>query len=263
MTAAERPVITVYGSTSCEDTAITTSRLRAWAVPFLDVDVDADEAGLAEAVALVGHRVTPTVTVADTTIVATEPSLESLAGIARAAGWDVVAPQPRQLHGDLTARAIPSRSLSTDADDTFRLTSLRGRRQAILHLAHDATCLPCFGYARQLVARRAEADELDTEVVVVVTGTPEAAGGWRHAIDPAVPIVADPDATWKTAVADHLGVPGGEAFVLVVDRYGAPRAVSAAPEAGGCLDPSEAISWARFVALDCPECSGELPWPVD
>ena len=258
----ESAAITVFGSQTCEDTAITTSRLRAWAVPYVEVDVDADPAGLARAVALVGHRVTPTVTVEGTDIVATEPTLEALAGIVRAAGIEVVPPAGHQLHGDLTTRAIPSRTLPTEGGGTFRLTARRGRRQGLLFFAHDPSCLPCFGYGRQLAAQRSAADDVESDVVIVAAGDPDGARAWRHGIDPAVTIVADVDGAWKAQVAAHLGRSPDDAGILVVDRFGAPRADAWAADAGGLMDPTEALAWARFVELDCPECSGELPWPV-
>jgi peroxiredoxin len=254
--------ITVFGSRTCEDTAITESRLATWAVPFRDIDIDEDDVAAAEVERLVGHRVTPTVTVAERGVVATEPTLEELGTIVAAAGWKVAPPVAVDYHGDVTTRSIPIASVASDDGGSFRLTSLRGRRQALLFLAHAPSCLPCFGYARQLARQRAALDEADADVLIVGAGTVDDVAAWRHGIDPAVRLLADPGGAWKAAVAAHVGFAAEDAAVLALDRFGAPRAGSSAPEAGGLIDPSAGVEWLRFVALDCPECSGELPWPV-
>jgi hypothetical protein len=49
--------MTVLGSTTCEDTAIVASRLRALGVPFLEVDIDADAAAARRVASLNGGRV--------------------------------------------------------------------------------------------------------------------------------------------------------------------------------------------------------------
>lgn len=44
----------------------------------------------------------------------------------------------------------------------------------------------------------------------------------------------------KGAVATHVGATAGDAILLLLDRFGAPRAGSTAAEAGGLIDPSGA-----------------------
>jgi hypothetical protein len=100
-------------------------------------------------------------------------------------------------------------------------------------------------------------------VVVAAAAAPDELGPWRHAIGDATPLLADTDRAWKRAVATAVGWPADDAILLLLDRYLAPRAGSAAPEAGGLVDPASAVEWLAFVALDCPECSGELPWAVE
>ena len=167
--------ITVYGSSTCEDTAITTSRLATWRAPHVEVDIDADAVGAKRVVELMGRRVTPTLTVDGTDLAVAEPTLETLGELVRASGAEVAAPSPLQYHGDVVTRSIPIRTNRTDVGESFRLTSLRGRRQAVLFFAHAAACLPCFGYARQLAAALDAADEPDTDVVIVVRDTLDAA----------------------------------------------------------------------------------------
>lgn len=255
--------ITVLGSTTCEDTAIVSSRLRALGVPFLDVDIDADAAAAGRVASLNGgRRITPTVVVGDDADVRAEPTLEALGELLRAAWYDAMPPQATRYHGDLTTRSIPVRHLHTVDGRRFSLEQLRGRRQVALFLGHGAGCLACFGYARQLAGMRDALAEADGLALVVVAADVRAASGWRHGIDDAVTILADPDGGWKRDVATHIGARGGDAIMLLLDRFGAPRAGSGADEAGGLIDPSEAVEWLRFLALECPECSGELPWPT-
>ena len=79
--------IAVLGSTTCEDTAIVTSRLRALGVPFRDVDIDADPVAARRVASLNhGNRVTPMVIVGDDAAVRAEPTLEALGDLLAAAG---------------------------------------------------------------------------------------------------------------------------------------------------------------------------------
>jgi glutaredoxin len=253
--------VTVLGSTTCEDTAIVASRLRALGVPFLEVDIDADAAAARRVASLNGgRRVTPTVVVGDEAAVRAEPTLEALGALLVAAGHDVGPPQATGYHGELITRSIPVRHLEAVGRPLFSLEQLRGRRQVALFLGHDSGCLPCFGYARQLAGSRDALAEAEAQPLVVVADDIRAAGGWRHGIDDAVTILADPHGTWKQAVTAHVGARAGDAILLLLDRFGAPRAGSGAEEAGGLIDPAEAVEWLRFLALECPECSGELPW---
>lgn len=254
--------ITVLGSTTCEDTAIVASRLRALGVPFQNIDVDADPAMAQRLLSLNhGNRVTPTVIAGDDATVQAEPTLEALGELLVAAGHHIELPRVIQYHGELITRSIPVRHLASVGDGSFSLEQLGGRRQVALFLGHGAGCLACFGYARQLARRRDAFAEQDGVPLIVVESEVDAAADWRHGIDDHVMILADPDGGWKQAVADHVGAPASDAILLLLDRFGAPRAGSMAAEAGGLINPTDAVEWLGFLALECPECSGELPWP--
>lgn len=254
--------ITVLGSTTCEDTALVTSRLRVLGVPFLDIDVDTNPTMAQRLLSLNhGDRVTPTVIVGDDTAVQAEPTLEVLGELLSAAGHAVVPPRAIDYHGELTTRSIPVRHLDAVGGGSFSLKQFRGRQQVALFLAHGADCLVCFGYARQHAGRREAFAEVDGVPLIVVSDDLGAATAWRHGIDEAVTMLVDPGGAWKRAVATYVGSEAGGAMLLLLDRFGAPRAGSMAAEAGGLIDPSEAAEWLRFLALECPECSGELPWP--
>lgn len=250
--------IVVLGSATCEDTAIVASRLRAIGVPFRNVDIDADPAAAQRVVSVNhGHRVTPTVIFGDDATVLAEPTLELLGKRLTAAGFDVEPPRAVDYNCELTARSIPVRHLDDERGGPFSLEQLRGRSQVALFLAHGAECLACYGYARQLTRRGEAFAEADGLPLIVIAGDP-AESGWRHGIDDAVTILGDPDGAWKRDVATCIGAHAGDAILVLLDRFGAPRAGSMAEEAGGLIDPAAAVDWLQFLAQECPECPGEL-----
>ena len=262
-TTATLPIV-VMGSATCEDTAITRSRLDSLDVPYDYVDIDLDPEAERRVAALNGgRRVTPTVVVGDEKLVRAEPTVEQVDELARAAGHNPTLPAVTQLHGDAIERAIPIRTLVSVGGSDFSLASLRGRRQVALFLAHGPDCLACFGYARQLGTQADALAEADADVVIVVPGNDGDAAEWHRHMAEAARVAADPDGAWKRAVVASTGASADGAVVLVLDRYLAPRAVSSAADAGGLTAPSDVTEWHRFVALDCPECSGELPWGVE
>lgn len=256
--------ITVYGARTCEDTAVARSRLRALGVPFRDVDVDVDPAGLARVVALVGHRVTPTVTRgaagAEGAVIA-EPTIGQLETLVEDAGHALDRPAARHVHGPLAERPIPLRTVADLDGGGFSLETLRGRRQAVVLFAHDARCLTCFGYAKQLFARGGAMADLEAVPIAVVRDAPEAARAWVHEVADGARILADPAGAWAGPVRDAVGVPPDQVALLVLDRFAAPRAVSSAPEAGGLITPEDATEWLRYLVLECPECGNDVAWP--
>lgn len=256
----ERPNMLVYGASTCEDTAITVSRLRALGVPFAEVDVDADPEGLARVVALMGRRVTPTVVLGEAEPFA-EPSIELLEERLRSSGARFRPPMATQVRGPLADRPIPLRTLDDAAGVPFTLDATRGRRATALFLAHGADCLVCHGYARQL-ARQADAmRDADGQAVIAVADVREAVGPWRDGMPPAAVLLADGDGAWKRAIEASLPLEGGGASLIVLDRFAAPAAISSAGDAGGLIGPEEATEWIRFLELDCPGCGNAVSWP--
>lgn len=257
-------MLDVLGAATCEDTAIVRSRLDALGIEYRYRDVDEDPEALERVRGLNdGHRVTPTVVVGD--VAEAEPSLERLgeliAGDGGLRGRTTVA-ELTQLHGDITSWPIPLRDRVTDSGAPFSLGPLRGRRQVCLFLAHEPRCLACFGYARQLTRHREGLKTTEATLVVVGVGIPDGLADWRHGLRADDALVADPDGEWHRAIARHLGFEAGSTMLVLLDRFLAPRVVVSAPEAGGLPDPSTAIGWFDYLALECPECSGELPWPT-
>ncbi len=263
-----RPLpVVVLGTSWCEDTALVRSRLLALGVPFVEHDVEADPAAGRRIRELNGGaQATPTVVFGDAERVVAEPSLERLGELLSGAGWAVQPPTAEQYRAPITERPIPipPRSAANIGDGSIE--ALRGRRQVALFLAHDAGCLACFGYARQLGSRSDALAAANAVSVVVVRSTPEAAGEWRDSLDDSIVLVADPDGSWRNAIAGQAGITTAAAddvALVILDRWHAPRAGSVAPEAGGLIDPSEAVRWLEFVEIECPECAGEIAWEPD
>lgn len=126
----------------------------------------------------------------------------------------------------------------------------RGRKAPILVLVHPGGCADCRAYLGRVAEHRAEIEEWDGRVIAVVPGpdSAEAAEFWNGT---PFPVVADPDGR----VADALSV---EAPALAVaDQWGDIHAAEAAGPEHHFLEPAELVEWARFLAIQCPECEGE------
>lgn len=252
----------MYGTGTCEDTAVTRSRLRALGVLFREVDVDRDPAARERLAKLGGGRLsTPTLVFGDRSLIAVEPSLRELDELLSAAGYAVVPPVAVVYHGSRALAPIPLRNLPRVADGDFSLESTKSRQQAAIFFAHGSTCLACYGYAKRLAGKRDALAEEGAIPIVVVGSELAMASSWLHELPGDVVILADAAGAWKSAVTGALGETAGEAALVIVDRFGAPRAGSFASEAGGLISPAEAADWLRFLALECPECGGEIPWP--
>lgn len=243
----------VLGSATCEDTAVIRSRLVALGIPFHESDVDLDPAAADRMVALNdGQRVTPTLVFGADRLVVAEPTLERLGELLAIAGYTVEPPRAVDYHGELVTRSIPFQRLPAVDGGSVSLEALRGRRQVVLFLGHTSGCLACFGYARQLAARHEALAAADAVVLIVVDDDVDGALGWRHGISADVGILADSGGSWKREIARHVRMPADAADLLMLDRFGAPRAGSSAAEAGGLIDPSDAVDWMGSLDLECP-----------
>ena len=254
-------MIVMYGSTTCEDTAIARSRLEALDIPYEAHQIDRDPAAREALDALAGGRiVTPTIDIGDGGELLAEPSLEDLGRRLVQAGHRVAPPEARSIGGHLAARPVPIAELRSAEGEPFSLRKWRGRRATALFLAHDAGCLACWGYAKQLARQGDALAEVEAAPVIVIAGETADAATWRHELGEAVSLLADPGGAWKATLAAHLAFDPTRPTLLLLDRYGAPSGISDADEAGGLIDPSEATRWLRHLALECPECTEVLPW---
>ncbi len=253
--------LVIYGRTTCEDTAVTRSRLDALGVPYREMDIDLDPAARDRLIELAGGGLsTPTLVFGDRTLIAVEPGLRQLDELLTAAGYAVQAPAPVVYHGSRASVPVPLRTLPRVTGGDFSLELTRGRLQAAIFFAHGSTCLACSGYARQLAGQREALAEAAAIPIVVVADEPTAAPSWLREIGGEVVVLADAAGTWRSAIARTLAEPSDRPALIVVDRFAAARVGSFAAEAGGLITPAEATDWLRFLALECPECGAEIPW---
>ncbi len=245
--------VTVYGSETCEDTALARDHLRALDIPFASRYRETDPA----VEDIIKHRnrgnvITPTIVFGNDEIVLAEPSLEQLEEALRAAGHEfqpIGAAQFRTL-ADLPA---PDFGLFTTDGRPFELGSLRGRRKSVLFLAHGPDCRVCQGYTRQLAARREEWDEHETLLLLLVEGQMEQARAWAGEFAGGYSALADADGEVKRRYADYFSSDPLGVMLLVLDAYTAPRAGSFAEDAGGLITPGDAVEWMRLLGAECPE----------
>lgn len=124
-----------------------------------------------------------------------------------------------------------------------------GRGVPIIVAVHGAGCGACREYVRALVGAQAELAEWDARVLIVVPGSEDEAAPFAEGLTFAV--VADGERKlWA-----RMGMEG--AAVVVADPWGEVRHRHVAGAAHDVPCAGELVDWARFVAIQCPECEGE------
>jgi peroxiredoxin len=125
-----------------------------------------------------------------------------------------------------------------------------GRRVPVIVAVHSADCGGCLAYAQALAVADAELREWDAHVVIVVPGSVEQAARFA---DDGLPFPVAADEARKLWM--RLGMRG--AVAIVADPWGEVRMRHVAGAAHDLPTPAEIVDWARFVAIQCPECEGE------
>lgn len=124
-----------------------------------------------------------------------------------------------------------------------------GRMVPIILAVHAADCAECRTYASALAEVDAELREWDARVLIVVPGGVEDAARFAEGLP--FPVLADDARKLWTRV----GMEGAAA--LVADPWGEVRMRHVAGAAHDLPSALELVDWARFVAIQCPECEGE------
>jgi peroxiredoxin len=150
-------------------------------------------------------------------------------------------------------RPLVDFALPGTSGDTFRLSDRRGRNKTILFFAADHTDLACAGYARQLAALPALYAETGSQLVVVLADDLATARHWGEEYVPGIMVLADPDGAARQRVAAYLAREADGVLAVVLDRYTAPRVVSAAATPGGLLPPQELLEWLSYLDYECAE----------
>ncbi len=253
------PPVTIYGSKTCEDTALVRDHLRALGIPFQERDREDDPdvpAILARYNA--GRMVTPTLIFGRPTasdheaVVMSEPTPAALENALRQAGY-AFKPLRAVESRDLASRPAPDFKLPTTDGGEFELHKLRGRDKTALFFAHGPDCLACRGYARQLTAHAGAVSENGAQLVLVLPEDVETARRWSQEFARGLPVVADAGGEIKRAYADYFSADRGGVMLLILDSYTAPRAGSFAAESGGLVIPEEVVAWLRLLDSECAE----------
>ena len=233
--------IRMYGSHTCEDTAISRDRLNVLRVPFQEFFKEDDES----IVALLGkyHQGmtrTPTLVFGDDEIVIAEPTFEQLEETLSRAGYEF---NPPRLHAFDFKRYVPDFSKltvirSSDADS-------RELPQMILFFAHVPACRVCQGYAKQIAAQRAEFEQAGARLQIVLNADAKQAKKWGEEFAPGVEFLLDSDGMFKRQSVDCFpdtwDVHPGGAWLLLVDREDVARAGVYSSDAGGLVAPTETL----------------------
>jgi len=232
--------IVMYGSYTCEDTAVTRDRLRTLRVQFKESMKEDDE----QVSAILGKynngmSKTPTLVFGADEIVIAEPTIEQLEEALTKAGYTFEARR---------AQALPAKKYAPDltALPTFGV-GLRDTRfsKCVVIFAHTPACRVCQGYAKQIAAQWQKIRELDTDLRIVLQADLKSAEQWSKKFAPGVAVIADADAAAKREYADFLpdslDVRLGGTWLVILDREEIPLIGQYSPDAGGLISATEII----------------------
>lgn len=250
------PII-IYGSHTCEDTAVARGRLNALQVPFIEHDYE-DDAYVAERIEAYnnGSLRTPTIVFGQDEVVLTEPSIQQLEEAVKKAGYEIRLPSGVKFDPAVANRPAPDFRLPSARGMPFELHQLRGSRRSVLFFAHGHRCLACRGFAKQLAARVRLYEEMEALVIIVLRDNREEAHLWAEEFAPGVEVLADADESVKRRYIGYFGVLNAQregTLLLVLDRFTAPRVGAYAPDAGGLLSPQETADWLQWLDFECDE----------
>ena len=246
--------LNLYGSYTCEDTALVRDRLRVLGIRFTD-HYREGEAGVDEILKKWnrGNLTTPTLVLGENDLVFSEPTLEELEARLREAGYEFQPPRAVAIRDDRKNHRLPNFTLpATDGTDVT-LYNLRGRKRPVLFFAHPANERICQGYARQFMNQRALFDDYNALPIPILPDDIETARRWAHEFARGYPALSDAGGRVKQQYASALAVDPTNALLVILDSFAAPRAMSFDRDAGGLIAPSEVTSWLRLLDTECDE----------
>lgn len=246
--------LSVYGSVTCEDTALVRAQLHALHIPFADFNRE-DDAGVNEILARYnnGNLVTPTLVFGDDQFVLAEPSPEQLHETLRAAGFAFQAPRAVEVRDARKNQRLPNFTLPATNGENVTLYNLRGRKRAVLFFVEDVSDRIGQGYARQFTNHRALFDEYNALPLPIVRANLDATQAWAHEFARGYAALSDADGSVKQKYAAALNVPATDALLVILDSFCAPRAYSHGGNAGELIAPGEITSWLRLIDCECDE----------
>ena len=156
--------------------------------------------------------------------------------------------RPRLVQGE---RLPDLRLADARTGATVPLVAPGGRQVPVVVVMDGAECDACRVYLRRLADAAAELRVWDGRVLAVVPGEAEEAARVADGLHPPFPVLADPERRLQRFLRSE------GAAVLVADPWGEVRFRHVADPAHDLPEPAELVDWARFVAIQCPECEGE------
>ena len=147
--------------------------------------------------------------------------------------------------------APPFRLLSSEGRP-IALADYRGRSNLVLFFAHGLDCAPCRAALVAFAAHSADYRARAAEVLVV---SPTMMDETLPATHVGPPVLSDPAGEVRRAYAALLpnGTGDDQVLLFVLDRYGAPYAALACPEADAPTLQQEVLEWLAFIEVQCPE----------
>jgi hypothetical protein len=147
------------------------------------------------------------------------------------------------------SRPLPDIELPAASGNGSQTLTARPRWSLVIVLLHGLDCESCVHFVQQLDEAHADLTAWDAEVAIVLkqisdnAAIPELAHSTR--------VLVDAEHTFESAA--HVVAPA----VQVVDQWRDVRESWEAGESHHFPAVSGIVSWARFLATQCPECEGE------
>lgn len=237
--------IWLYGSHTCEDTAITRDRLNALGIRFIERDKEDNEsvAALLEKYNA-GMQRTPTLVIGADEIVIAEPTMEQLEDLLIQAGYIFEAPGLRRFD---SKQYLPENSmLATIRPAVSGIQSSK----TLYFFAHTEACRVCQGYARQIVIQNNQLAKHNVRLQIVLRANLDQAKKWAKEFAADAVVLIDGDGEFKRQAADRFPDTwdirtGGVWLMLVDSQDDAIQAGTYAADAGGLVAPSEIV---RYIA---------------
>ncbi len=140
---------------------------------------------------------------------------------------------------------LPAVRLTTAPTGT-EATLRSGRGPRIVLVPHSPACEACMEWMRALASDGHAVDDWDARLSIVVIGSLEQATTVHASLPSGVRTFADPD--------QALGLAPGS--VIVSDEWGEVYFAMSAGSGHEFPSAAEIAEWARFIAVQCPECEG-------
>lgn len=235
--------IWLYGSHTCEDTAITRDRLSALGIRFIERDKE-DDASVAALLEKhnAGMQRTPTLVIGDDEIIIAEPTMEQLEDSLIQAGYIFDAPGLRRFDSKQylpeysALAAIPPAASGVKAS------------QALYFFAHTEACRVCQGYAKQIATQNNQLAQQNIRLQIVLHANLDQAKKWAKEFAANAVVLIDGDGEFKRQAAnrfpDTWDIRTGGVWLMLVDAQDDTiRAGAYAADAGGLVAPGEIVRW--------------------